>query len=50
MEKKEQGFIKKELTLVIDTRVGSNWQNRSDCQFTEAKNGYIIIEPKEDDK
>jgi hypothetical protein len=49
-DKKEQGFIKKEITLIIDTRCGDHWQNKVDCQFTETKDGKtIIVEPKENE-
>jgi len=47
MEDKEEGFIKKTVIMLISTKVGDHWKDKDFCNFIEAKNGYLIIEEKQ---
>ena len=38
---KEKGFIKKVITLYVDTTIADNWKNR-DLKWIETKDGYIV--------
>ncbi len=42
----EKGFIKKVVTLYVETVVGDRWRNQEECEFVELKgeNGYVISE------
>lgn len=43
----DRGYIKKEVKLIIETTIGDHWKNTDYCKFTEAKDGTIIVEPKD---
>jgi len=42
-----KGFIKKKIIMIISTEVGDHWKNTENCEFIEAKNGYLVVEPKD---
>lgn len=43
---KEKGFVRKDVTLYIQTTLGDRWKS-DDCKFRELKDGGYVVEEKE---
>ena len=41
-----EGYIKKQYTFLVNTRVGDKWKSDR-CEFEETKNGTVIVDLKE---
>lgn len=47
MEKLEKAFIKKVITIYLQTQIGDKWMNKDEYEFSETRDGKLIIEEKE---
>lgn len=45
MEKLESGYIKKTVTLIIETSLGDRWKS-DEVNFREMKDGCYLVEEK----